>query len=68
MEAPLNPPVRIQAVSSVPISVKATEKHIAAFLDDFQMRSAASLGGNTAVTVQLKKLKEALYEERKSKD
>ena len=69
MDAPLNPPVRILPdATSQPLSIKATEKQIAEFLIGFQERSAGSLGGNTAVSVQLKKLKEALKEERKSKD
>ncbi|KAH6915643.1 hypothetical protein BKA70DRAFT_1178826 [Coprinopsis sp. MPI-PUGE-AT-0042] len=68
MDAPLNPPIRIlpNPSSSRALSAKATEKQIADFLQDFQERSAGSLGGNTAVSVQLKKLKEALREERKS--
>jgi hypothetical protein len=68
MDPPLNPPVRIVPVSSTPLSSKATEQHLESFIEDFQIRATASLGGNGAATVQLKKLKEALKEERKKKD
>jgi hypothetical protein len=63
MDPPLQPPLRIQPLSSTAISVKHTERRLEAFLDDFQARSTASQGGNTAVTVQLQKLKDALQEE-----
>lgn len=65
MDPPLQPPLRIQPLSSSSISVKRTQKRIEAFLDDFQARSTVSQGGNTAVIVQLQKLKDALKEERK---
>lgn len=67
MDAPLNPPMRLQAHSVRSVSSKATQKRLEAFLDDFQARTTASQAGNTAVTVQLQKLKEALREERKIK-
>ena len=67
MDAPLAPPVRLRVTSSNPISTKNTQKSIAAFLDDFEARSISSGGPNTAVTVQLQKLKDALREERKQK-
>lgn len=67
MDAPLNPPIRIlpNPSPSRTLSAKATEKQITDFLEDFEARSAGSLGGNTAVSVQLNKLREALREERK---
>jgi hypothetical protein len=67
MDPPLNPPVRIQPISATPISTKSTEKKVESFIEDFRTRGTASLGGNAAATVQLKKLKDALHEERKSK-
>jgi hypothetical protein len=67
MDAPLAPPVRLQATSSSPIPTKNAQKRIAAFLDDFEARSISSGGPNTAVTVQLQKLEDALREERKQK-
>ena len=68
MDPPLNPPVRIVPVSSTPLSSKATEKRLESFIEDFQIRGTASLGGTGAATVQLKKLKDALNEERKKRD
>ena len=68
MDAAINPPVRLQATSATSISAKRVQKHLDNFLDDFQARSTASQGGNTAVTVQLQKLRDALQEERQSND
>ncbi|KAF9444251.1 hypothetical protein P691DRAFT_807665 [Macrolepiota fuliginosa MF-IS2] len=67
MDVPLHPPVRIHARTSTPLSTKSAEKRLEAFIHDFQARSTASQGGNTAVTVQLQKLKDALHDERKKK-
>ena len=67
MDPPLAPPVRIQAISSTPITTKAVRKSVEIFLDDFQSRTTSAQGGNTAVTVQLQKLANALKEERKLK-
>ena len=64
MDPPLQPPLRVQQLSSSSISVKHAQRRLEAFLDDFQARSTASQEGNTAVTVQLQKLKDALKEER----
>lgn len=64
MDPPLDPPIRIHAISKTPLSTKQTIKALNAFLDDFEARSQA---GNGAVTVQLKKLRDALKEERKLK-
>ncbi|KAF8234438.1 hypothetical protein L208DRAFT_1262033 [Tricholoma matsutake] len=68
MDPSLQPPLRIQPLSSSSISTKHAQRRIGAFLDDFQARSTASQGGNTAVTVQLQKLKDALREERHKKN
>ena len=65
MDPPLTPPVRIQPNSSVSITAKSAQKRMESFLDDFQDRTIASQSGNTAVTVQLQKLADALKEERK---
>jgi hypothetical protein len=65
MDRPLVPPVRIQAISATPISLKVAQKNMENFLDDFQARSTSAQGGNGTVTVQLRKLAVALKEERK---
>jgi len=67
MDTPLHPPLRIQTLASSPLSKKSTENSIEAFIDDFQARSTTAQGSNTAVTVQLQKLKDALHDERKKK-
>ncbi|KXN90348.1 hypothetical protein AN958_04381 [Leucoagaricus sp. SymC.cos] len=67
MDVPLHPPVRIHTLASTPLSTKNAEKRLDAFIEDFQARSTAAQGGNTAVTVQLQKLKDALREERKKR-
>ena len=67
MDRPLTPPPRVQVISTIQISTKTTQKHLETFLDDFQARSTSSQGGNTAVTVQLQKLVDALKEERVKK-
>ena len=64
MDPPLTPPARIQVVSTTPISIKTTQHRLQGFLDNFQARSTSAQGGNTAVTVQLQKLMDALKEER----
>ena len=65
MDPPLIPSVRIQPNSSASITTKAAQKRMEVFLEDFQARTTAGQGGNTAVTVQLQKLAVALKEERK---
>jgi hypothetical protein len=67
MDRPLSPPFRIQVISATEIPPKTAQKLLAAFLDDFQARSTSAQGGNTAVTVQLQKLVDALKEERVKK-
>lgn len=63
MDAPLNPPARIQPFSVTPISTRSTQKRIDAFMNEFQARTTAGQGINTAVTVQLQNLRDALHEE-----
>jgi hypothetical protein len=63
MDSPLTPPPRFQVISATEIPPRTAQKCIAAFLDDFQARSTSAQGGNTAVTVQLQKLMDALKEE-----
>jgi hypothetical protein len=67
MDPPLNPPVRLQPISAIPISSRAAQKAIETFLDDVQARTTAGQGGHGAVTVQLQKLGDALKEERRAK-
>lgn len=67
MDRPLTPPPRVRVISTIPISTKTTQKRLETFLDDFQARSTSAQGGNTAVTVQLQKLVDALKEERVKK-
>ncbi|KIJ65349.1 hypothetical protein HYDPIDRAFT_88303 [Hydnomerulius pinastri MD-312] len=58
------PPVRLQATSSVPLSLKAAQSRVDDFLSDFQSRSSPSKGGDTTITAQLEKLSKALKEQR----
>ncbi|KAJ7509587.1 hypothetical protein B0H11DRAFT_1252888 [Mycena galericulata] len=64
MDAPLDPPLRVNALSSKSLTTKSTQKRLNAFLQDFQDRTTAAQSGHTAVTVQVQKLKDALEEER----
>ncbi|KAJ7694565.1 hypothetical protein B0H17DRAFT_931676 [Mycena rosella] len=64
MDAPLHPPLRINARSSKPLSTKSTQKRLEVFLQDFQDRTTAAQSGHTAVTVQVQKLQDALKDER----
>ncbi|KAG7098793.1 hypothetical protein E1B28_000698 [Marasmius oreades] len=63
MDLPLTPPIRIQPMEERSVSLKTTEKLLDAFLDDFHARTSAVQGGNTSVSVQLQKLKDALAQE-----
>ena len=67
MDPALSPPVRLQAISATPITQKAMQKQLETFLEDFQSRTTATQGSNTAVTVQLQKLANALKADRKKK-
>lgn len=58
------PPVRIQANASSPLSLKAAQSHVDAFLIDYQTRSTPSKGGDTTITAQLDKLSRSLKEQR----
>lgn len=60
-----SPPLRIQAVSRTPVSSKEARKQVDGYLKNLNARTTASQGANTAVTVQLEKLRDALKEERK---
>ncbi|KJA22819.1 hypothetical protein HYPSUDRAFT_639684 [Hypholoma sublateritium FD-334 SS-4] len=68
MDPPLSPPVHIQPFASTQITVKDTQRRLETFLEDFQARSTFAQGDNTAVTVQLQKLADALKKERKKKE
>ena len=58
-----HPPVRLQTVSSVPITLKNALSRIDTFLSDFQARSTPSKGSDTSITAQLQKLSKALKDE-----
>ncbi|KAF7370138.1 Short-chain dehydrogenase/reductase family protein [Mycena sanguinolenta] len=66
MDAPLHPPLRIDAISSTSLSSKSAQKRLESLLVDFQGRTTAAQGGGgrSAVTVQVQKLRDALKEER----
>ncbi|KAF5377740.1 hypothetical protein D9757_009380 [Collybiopsis confluens] len=69
MDPALHPPINIQSLSARKISTKNAAKRIGNFIDDFEARTMAAGGsGNTAVTVQLQKLKAAMQEEAAKKD
>lgn len=68
MDAPLHPPIRLQPVSSRPINAEDTKRILGRFIDDLQERGLVAQGGNTAMTVQLQKMRDALHEEPKIKD
>ncbi|KIK69170.1 hypothetical protein GYMLUDRAFT_237010 [Collybiopsis luxurians FD-317 M1] len=64
MDPALHPPITLQPVSVRQVSAKNVAKRLGNFIDDFQTRTMAAGGsGNTAVTVQLQKLKDAMQEE-----
>ena len=67
MDPALTPPVHIVPLATTSVSQKAARKQIDGFLSAFEARSTSAQGGNTAVTVQLQKLADALKEERKAK-
>ncbi|KAJ7639641.1 hypothetical protein DFH06DRAFT_1217596 [Mycena polygramma] len=66
MDAPLHPPLRVDADSRKSLSSKSTQKRLEVFLQDFQDRTTAAQSAQTAVTVQVQKLKDALKEEREA--
>jgi hypothetical protein len=57
------PPVRLQAISSISISLNNALSRVDDFLNDFQARSTPSKGSDTSITTQLQKLSKALKEE-----
>ncbi len=59
-----DPPPRITTTSTKNLSAKRAQIRILAFLDDFENRNSALKGGDKTVTVQLRKLNQALLEER----
>ncbi|KIK76048.1 hypothetical protein PAXRUDRAFT_171031 [Paxillus rubicundulus Ve08.2h10] len=59
-----HPPVRLQANSSTPLSLKVAQARIDEFLNDFRSRSSPSKGGDATMTAQLDKLSKALKEQR----
>lgn len=62
MDESVQPPVRLQVVSSSNISTKNVKGRIEDFLEDLQNRSTPSKGGDSAVTAQLQKLSGALQQ------
>ncbi|KAJ4483871.1 hypothetical protein J3R30DRAFT_3238857, partial [Lentinula aciculospora] len=63
MDPALQPPINLRPLSLRPISTKNVAKRLGNFVEDFQARTTVAQGGNTAVTVQLQKLKDAIQEE-----
>ncbi|KAJ3992359.1 hypothetical protein F5050DRAFT_1552495, partial [Lentinula boryana] len=63
MDPALHAPLNLRPLSVRPISAKNVAKQLGNFVEDFQARTTAAQGGNTAVTVQLQKLKDAMQEE-----
>lgn len=64
MEHTTRPPVRIQANTSSPLSLKTAKSHVDEFLIDFQTRSTPSKGGDITITAQLEKISKSLKEQR----
>lgn len=67
MDPALHPAINLRPTSSRPVSAKNVAIRLGNFVEDFQARTTAAQGGNTAVTVQLQKLKDAMEEELESK-
>ena len=63
MDAAINPPVRLQALSSTLISTKNALSHLEDFLVDLEDRGTPSKGADTTVVAQLKKMSQALQQE-----
>ncbi|KAI6096895.1 hypothetical protein EDD16DRAFT_1499963 [Pisolithus croceorrhizus] len=64
MDDTARPPVRLQAISSKPLSLKDTQVHVDGFLSDLNSRNAFVKGLDSTTTSQLEKLSKALREER----
>ena len=67
MDRPLTSPQRINVVGSTPTSILDVYTILEDFLADFTARNTSAQGGNTAVTVQLQNLMDALKEAPKQK-
>lgn len=65
MDAPLNPPLRIQPLSSKPLSPQDVQVRLENFMEEFRMRGMMSHSGESATAAQLEKLVDALREEPK---
>ncbi|OCH96267.1 hypothetical protein OBBRIDRAFT_718812 [Obba rivulosa] len=64
MDAAVTPPLRIQTSNSTPISSQLARAHLKNFIGDFEQRGAATSGGDSTVIAQLRKVADALREER----
>ncbi|KAI5980792.1 hypothetical protein EDD15DRAFT_2342820 [Pisolithus albus] len=64
MDDTARPPLRLQAISSKPLSLKDTQLHIDEFLRDLNSRNAFAKGLDSTTSSQLEKLGKALKEER----
>ncbi|EMD39124.1 hypothetical protein CERSUDRAFT_47410 [Gelatoporia subvermispora B] len=64
MDAAVTPPLRIQTTKSTPISSQVARAHVQNFLSDFEQRASATSGGDSTVIAQLRKVADALREER----
>jgi len=64
MDAAVTPPLRIQTSKSTPISSQVARAHLQHFLSDLELRGVATSGGDSTVIAQLRKVTDALREER----
>ena len=61
----LNPPLRIQPTTAKKIPAKTAQARVSQFLDDYQERHAAArTQGDNTIIAQLRKLADALAQER----
>lgn len=63
MNHSIQPPVRLQPISSSDLSTRHAKRRLDAFLADFQNRSTPSKGGDNTVIAQIQKVSEALHEQ-----
>jgi hypothetical protein len=68
MDTTVNPPVRLQALSSSSIPKNTALARLDDFLDDFESRGTPSKAADTTVTAQLQKLSLVLHQECARKD
>lgn len=67
MDVPLQPPARIQPISSTPLPLKKAQTHLSRFIDEkIELADGGGLEMDPVVAVQLKKLADALKEERQA--